>query len=396
MARWEDDADRLADRERDAAGPVGGITSPVICVVIDAASRIMSAARPTLNAGPVGRGCRSRRRRRRRNASPCAWRMSAALRAAGGVRRAGCRPGRKGRGGSVGRSLGVGDRGSRGAGGDLAGHRVAAVERARRRPASASRLSNIRLIWLWRVVSVLMACFGRLPLRAWPRRLPRCRRGRLAHRRDRRYRFRACRADDAPGLDQIAAVGDGEAELRVLLDEEEADAGLPDLASDWKSSCASIGERPSEGSSRSRIPAPTSWRGRSRPSAARRRSWCARSGEALVRRGKQRRRDRGCASRCARALRIGAEQQILAHRQVAEDAASFRHQRDAGLDDLMRRQHAEIAAAERDPAAGQARTMPAMTLSSVVLPAPLAPRMTTISPRSTLNVDVGSARWCLP
>ena len=48
----------------------------------------------------------------------------------------------------------------------------------------------------------------------------------------------------------------------------------------------------------------------------------------------------------ARAARIGAELEIFAHRQLGEDAAPFRHQRDAGLDDLVRRQREQVAAVE--------------------------------------------------
>ena len=62
-------------------------------------------------------------------------------------------------------------------------------------------------------------------------------------------------------------------------------------------------------------------------------------GEALGQPGKQRDdRARFSVSERARAPRIGAEREVLAHRQFGEDAAPFRHQRDAGLDDLVRRQ----------------------------------------------------------
>jgi hypothetical protein len=44
------------------------------------------------------------------------------------------------------------------------------------------------------------------------------------------------------------------------------------------------------------------------------------------------------------ARRVSAEQQIFAHRQFAENAAALRHQRDAGLDDSVRRRAGEILA----------------------------------------------------
>jgi len=45
---------------------------------------------------------------------------------------------------------------------------------------------------------------------------------------------------------------------------------------------------------------------------------------------------------------IGAEQQVLAHREVGEDAAVLRHQRQARLDDGVRGHVREIDAAEPD------------------------------------------------
>ena len=140
--------------------------------------------------------------------------------------------------------------------------------------------------------------------------------------------------------------------------------------------------------------APTSARGRSPPSAARRRSWCARPGPG-ARRGagtaRARARDSRASSARARCA-IGAEREVLAHRQVGEDAASLRHQRDARLDDLVRRERGEVAPAEADARRRRAaRTRPAITLSSVILPAPLAPRMTTISPLPDVERDAARA-----
>ena len=63
----------------------------------------------------------------------------------------------------------------------------------------------------------------------------------------------------------------------------------------------------------------------------------------------------GALGAVAGAAGIGAELEVLAHGQVAEYAAPLRHQRDSRLDDLVRRQNAEFAAAERHRAAGQER-----------------------------------------
>ena len=77
-------------------------------------------------------------------------------------------------------------------------------------------------------------------------------------------------------VEQIAAVGDRKALLGVLLDQEDADAGLLDPRERAKQLAAQqrrqarAKARPASGST-----APTSWRGRPPPSAARRRSWCA-------------------------------------------------------------------------------------------------------------------------
>ena len=54
-------------------------------------------------------------------------------------------------------------------------------------------------------------------------------------------------------------------------------------------------------------------------------------------------------------------------------------------------EHSEIAPVERMRAPGCGRTSPAIALSRVVLPAPLAPRMATISPRRDAERDVRRA-----
>ncbi len=57
-----------------------------------------------------------------------------------------------------------------------------------------------------------------------------------------------------------------------------------------------------------------------------------------------------------------------------------------GLDDPVRRQARDGVAVDRDwRRRARRRTMPAIAFSSVDLPAPLAPRMTTISPLADLR-----------
>ena len=194
----------------------------------------------------------------------------------------------------------------------------------------------------------------------------------------------------------IAAVGDAQACAGVLFDQQQAEAGLAHMRQGREQFAHRSGER-----DRARVRraaarrAPTSAPGRSRASAARRRSWCVRSalsaragGETVPAPA------RDCAASPLRArCAIGAEQQVLPHRQIAEDAAAFRHQREARLDDLVRRRGREVAAAKRHRCRrARCGTMPAMAFSSELLPAPLAPRMTTISPRADGQRDVGRAR----
>ena len=57
----------------------------------------------------------------------------------------------------------------------------------------------------------------------------------------------------------------------------------------------------------------------------------------------------------ARALRIGAEQEVFFHREIAEDAAAFGNQRQSAFDDFVRGQQRDIAAAE-DYALARKRT----------------------------------------
>ena len=81
---------------------------------------------------------------------------------------------------------------------------------------------------------------------------------------------------------------------------------------------------------------------------------------------------------------VRAEPQVLLDREVGERAAALRHVRDAGARDLLRLQ-CRAATARRTRSAPRAGIMPDSARSVVVLPAPLAPRITTTSPSSTVK-----------
>ena len=85
---------------------------------------------------------------------------------------------------------------------------------------------------------------------------------------------------------------------------------------------------------------------------------------------------------------VGADAEVVLDGELGERAAALRHLGDAEPDDLLGRASSMIVlAVERDrrPAAA---IMPEIARIVVVLPAPLAPRMTTTSPCSTVEVDV--------
>ena len=156
-------------------------------------------------------------------------------------------------------------------------------------------------------------------------------------------------------------------------------------ASAWNNSPHSSGDKPSEGSSSSSsFGADIS----ARPIA----TICC-SPPLMVRASLraalgQTRKQRSDAREIARlvgagAAREGAELEILPHGQLGENAAPLGHQRDAGLDDLVRRQRQQVPAVEGDARPACGATSPAMDLSSVDLPAPFAPSITTISPGLT-------------
>ncbi len=164
-------------------------------------------------------------------------------------------------------------------------------------------------------------------------------------------------ADNAASLDQIAAVGNAQALLGVLLDQQDADAAL-----------AHLGERFEQLVRQQRRQAERGFveqqeLGCRHHGAADRHHLllaaahgARRLGEAFLEaREKLQHALQVALGAVAGAAGIGAELKVLAHGQVGEDAASLRHQRDAGLDDLVRRHEAKLAAAERHRAAGKQR-----------------------------------------
>ena len=88
------------------------------------------------------------------------------------------------------------------------------------------------------------------------------------------------------------------------------------------------------------------------------------------------------------AAHIGAHAQVIDHGHALEDGAAFRHVADAQPDDLVRRAAHDAFALEVDACRRVGRISPEMVLSSVVLPAPLAPISVTICPCSIVEGDV--------
>ena len=103
----------------------------------------------------------------------------------------------------------------------------------------------------------------------------------------------------------------------------------------------------------------------------------------------QAREDRKHALAVLRAARAGApvaaEIEILAHREIGEDAPALRHMDKSARDDrgrlLTRRRRRRRSGSRR----ACARTMPERVRLSVDLPTPLEPSTATISPGSTVR-----------
>ena len=89
------------------------------------------------------------------------------------------------------------------------------------------------------------------------------------------------------------------------------------------------------------------------------------------------------------AERVGAEHQVLAHRHVGEQAASFLHHDDAARRELMRRK--PLTSSPLNSTLPLRAISRVMARSSVVLPAPFGPSTVTSSPSATVRLTGLSA-----
>ena len=199
-------------------------------------------------------------------------------------------------------------------------------------------------------------------------------------------------------VEQIAAVGDGETLLGVLLDQKNADAGFLDArqrAEQFACTTAATGRARARRASGSSAPTscarPIATICRSPPLIVR--TSCLGRSRSLGNKRQDARRD--CPPRArARASGWAPSDEILLHGEIGENAAILRHQRDAGLHDLMRRAMRDVGPVHEHRRARRIlRVCPAMARRNVLLPAPLAPSMTTISPFATDAETFSSARW---
>jgi hypothetical protein len=87
----------------------------------------------------------------------------------------------------------------------------------------------------------------------------------------------------------------------------------------------------------------------------------------------------------ARALAVGAEQQVLLDGELGKEPAALGHQRDAELtiSSVELRVRSTRVPSSRAHLAGLGLTMPMMHLISVLLPLPLVPSSATVSPSRT-------------
>jgi hypothetical protein len=156
--------------------------------------------------------------------------------------------------------------------------------------------------------------------------------------------------DDAAGLDQIAAVGDVQALHGVLLDQQNSNTGLAYTRERVEQFAAQQRRK----AKRRLVEQQQLRRGHQRAADRHHLLLAAahRAGELAAAFGEPRKQRHHAvevfALGGAGALRIGAELEILAHGQFGENAAPLRHQRDAGLDDLMRRQCEQVLPVEAD------------------------------------------------
>ncbi len=90
-------------------------------------------------------------------------------------------------------------------------------------------------------------------------------------------------------------------------------------------------------------------------------------------------------------LHVAAEEQVLPHGQLGEDLPALRDQRAAHGRRWPRAGRARSTGRASRTSPSRGRTSPHTALSSVVLPAPLAPTMATISPALTCSETRRSA-----
>ena len=160
-------------------------------------------------------------------------------------------------------------------------------------------------------------------------------------------------ADDDAVFEHIAAIGDPQALLRVLLHEQQPDAGLAHPAQRREQFLHHGGREPE----RWLVEQQDVRIGHQRAADRQHLLFAAAHGARDLGGAFAQAREQPehllapCGFAVARAPRIGAEQQIFLHRQVAEDAAAFGHQRQPAFDDLVRGKRGDVAAAEHHPLA---------------------------------------------
>ena len=303
-------------------------------------------------------------------------------------------PGRERRGRGIGGRDGIADRGGGRAARDLAGERIDAVEGAAVGGEHLAVTDHEADVFHGVLLSIAFFCADCL------------RRGRsladsqirALHRRIVAQRGGAPLPDDAAGLDQVAAVGDVQALLGVLLDQQDTDSGLAD-ARERLEQLAAHQRREAE----RRLVEQQQLRRRHQRAADRHHlllaaAHGARKLRAALGEAREQRLDAREIVRlaCAGAARIGAELEVLPHRQLGEDAAPFRHQRDPGLHDLVRRQREQVLSVEGDARARLRMDQPGDGLEQGRLAGAVGAEHHDDLARLHVEIDAGRAPECLP
>ena len=95
------------------------------------------------------------------------------------------------------------------------------------------------------------------------------------------------------------------------------------------------------------------------------------------------------------AAELAADQEVLLDRERREQPTPFGHERDTTRDDLVRGEIADRHSCDSTIASRRAGMAPAIHLSSVDLPAPLAPITATTSPSAT-PIETPNSAWKSP